>query len=109
MPRYPDKSWKQNQLNKLKAEDGEAVITQHIYDRWNGHSDGVFKAMKIAFVPKLADSLVFTNGSFAPLVAGLAQDFVATTAFRKQVVALTVAEEFTFLDPADNLNLMNDT
>ena len=108
MPRYPDKSWKQNQLNKLKAEDGKAVITLHIHDRWNGHSDGVFKAMKIAFVPKLADSLVFTNGSFAPLVAGMAQDFVTTTAFRKQVVALTVAEGFTFLDPADNLNPIDD-
>ena len=100
--RYPDKNWKQNQLNKLKPEDGETTITRAVFDRWEGHSDGVFKAMKIAFFPRMATNLQYANGTFSPLVAGTAQDFVTTTAFRKQVVTLAVAAGFTFADPADN-------
>ena len=96
MKRYPDKSWKKNQLSKLKAEDCETIITQPIYDCWNGHSNGVFKAMKIAFIPIMADNLVFTNRSFASLVINTVQDFTTTTNFCKQVVALSVATGFTF-------------
>ena len=94
MSRYTDKSWKQNQLNKLKPEDGESSITRSVFDRWEGHSDGVFRAMKIAFFPRMAANLVFTNGRFMPIVAGLAQDFVTTTAFRKEVVTLAVKANF---------------
>eukprot|EP00961_Rhodomonas_salina_P226161 3057516-Rhodomonas_salina.1 len=101
MPRYPDKSWKQNQLNKLECADSETKISRAIYDRWQGHSSGVFKAMKIPFVPKLADSLSYNNGLFASLIPGVADD-PTNAAFRKRVVSLVLTEGFQFADKDDN-------
>ena len=106
MSRYPDKSWKQNHLNKLEVEDGDSTITRSVYDRWEGHGIGVFKAMKIAFVPRMALALEYINGTFSPIVAGTLVDATNTQAFKQQVVALAVATGFTFLDPQDNAHLI---
>ena len=44
-------------MNKLEAEDGDNTITRSVYNQWEGHGIGVFKAMKISFVQRMALAL----------------------------------------------------
>ena len=62
----------------------------------------MFKAIKIAFIPRMALALEYINGTFSPIIAGTLVDATNTQAFKQQVVTLAVAAGFTFLNPQDN-------
>jgi hypothetical protein len=106
--RYPDKSWRQNQLSKLVPEEGASSITRSIYDRWDRQTGNVFKAMKIGFVPKMAQNLEFDNGRFGAIITATPVDDPTTPAFKKRVCKLAVDAGYQFADPQDTAHPQAD-
>ena len=88
---YSDKSWKQNRFPHLKCAEGETTITRSVFDRWDGDVAGVLKAMKISFVQKMADRLVFTAGVFEPMVSGHPTDNPDSKQFQHEVINIAMA------------------
>ena len=99
---YADKSWKQNRFPELKPADGETAITRSAYDRWDGNTAGVFKAMKIPFVRPLADTLPFNDGKFQPLIPGTSADDVTQATFKKHVITMCCTAGHRFKNKDDN-------
>ena len=97
---YTDKSWKQNRFPQLKCADGETTVSRQTYDRWDGDTEGVLKAMKISFVLKFANSLTFDEGIFLPIVAGTIGDMPATDEFKDAIIGLSMTMGHRFKNPA---------